>query len=175
MAENDKEFDKLWGKWYLAYHGTQSRYAVDILTTGLRMSTTGCYFNKGIPRVYVSPSIEYCAHKRYAKPWSKVEKDGKKRWFQVVLQCRVNPTAVTLDKAETLLKPDFKKTVTIDPNFTNQELEWVIPGEEGTYFMNRDIICYGLMMRISDVDPEALPVSVWWKYVDDSIAAIKYT
>ena len=25
--------------------------------------------------------------------------------------------------------------------------------------------CYGLMMRMSDVDPEQLPASKWWKYV----------
>ena len=165
MAENDKEFDSRWGKWYLAYHGTRSEYAVDILISGLRVSTTGCYYTEGLPRVYVSPSIEYCAHARYATPWRKAEKNGKTRWFQVVLQCRVNPTAVGMIGAETLLAFDRKETVTIDPNFLNTELEWVIPGKEGTYYMKEDIICYGLMMRVSDVDPMQLPTSTWWKDV----------
>ncbi len=165
MAENDKEFDALWGNWYIAYHGTRSEYAIDILTSGLRGSTTGRYYYKDIPRVHVSPSIEYCAHERYAKPWTKTEKNGKTHWFQVVLQCRVNPTAIKMFEAETLLAEDHKKTVKIDPNFLNSELEWVILGKEGTYYMNQDIICYGLMMRVSDVDPGQLPTSAWWKYV----------
>jgi hypothetical protein len=165
VAENDKEFDALWGNWYVAYHGTKSKYAVDILTSGLRVSTTGCYFDDGIPQVYVSPSIEYCAHTRYAQPWTKTEKNGKTRWFQLVLQCRVNPKSVKMFQPETLLAQDYKKTVTIDPNFLNTELEWVIPGKEGTYYMNQDIICYGLMMRVSDIDPVRLPTSDWWKYV----------
>ena len=167
-------FEQRWGNWYIAYHGTRSRFAVDILTSGLKMSTKGCYYSEGIPRVYVSPSIEYCAHKRYAIPWSKAEKTGEKRWFQVVLQCRVNPAAVEKEKPETLLQDDSKETVTIDPNFTNKELEWVIPGKEGTYFMKEDIICYGLMMRISDIDPANLPTSAWWTYVHKDVAAMPY-
>ena len=86
MTEDLKEFDARWGKWYLAYHGTKGKYAVDILTSGLRVSTTGCYYDKGIPRLYVSPSIEYCAHTRYAQPWTKRETNGKTRWLQLVFQ-----------------------------------------------------------------------------------------
>jgi hypothetical protein len=165
VAENEKEFDALWGNWWLAYHGTMSKYAVDILTSGLRLSTTGCYYNEGITRVYLSPSIEYCAHERYARPWTKVERNGNSRWFQLVFQCRVNPMAVKKIVPETLLAKAHKKTVRIDDNFNNEELEWIIPGKEGTYYMNKDIICYGLMMRVSDVDPTQLPTSKWWKYV----------
>jgi hypothetical protein len=113
----------------------------------------------------VSPSIEYCAHERYALPWKKTEKDGKTRWFQVVLQCRINPAAVKMIEGETLLAKSCTETVTVDPNFLNKELEWVIPGKEGTYYMNHDIICYGLMMRVSDIDPVQLPTSEWWKSV----------
>jgi hypothetical protein len=130
------------------------------------VSTTGCYYGKGVTRVYVSPSIEYCAHTRYAKPWTKTEKNGKTRWFQLVFQCRVNPEAVKKIRPETLIRNGYKNNVTIDPNFDNKELEWIIPGKEGIYHMNQDIICYGLMMRVSDVNPEQLPSSEWWKYVD---------
>jgi hypothetical protein len=141
---------------------------VDILTSGLRVSTVGCFYDAGIPRVYVSPSIEYCAHPRYAEPWTKTEKNGKTRWFQLVFQCRVNPKAVDKFTYETLLKKEFKSQVTIDPNFDNNELEWIIPGTKDVYHMNKDIICYGIMMRVSDVNPTQLPPSEWWKYVDYS-------
>jgi hypothetical protein len=41
----------------------------------------------------------------------------------------------------------------------------VITGKEDAYHMSQDIICCGLMMRVSDVDPVQLPTSEWWKYV----------
>ncbi|CAF3732250.1 unnamed protein product [Rotaria sp. Silwood1] len=164
VAENDKEFDARWGNWYIAYHGTKSEYATNILTSGLRMSTTGCFYEKGVPRVYLSPSIEYCAHPRYAKPWIKTDENGKIRWFQLVFQCRVNPDSIKKIQYETLINDKYKNSVTVDPNFDNNELEWIIPGKEGVYYIKDDIICYGIMMRICDVDPKYLPASKWWQY-----------
>jgi len=158
VAEDGKEFDARWGNWYMAYHGTRGENASKILTSGLRVSTNGCFYNDGVPRVYVSPSIEYCAHPRYAEPWTKTEKNGKKRWFQLVFQCRVNPKAVEKFTHETLLAQQHKQ-VQIDPNFKNNELEWIIPGTKDVYYMNKDIICYGIMMRVSDIDPAQLPAS----------------
>ncbi|CAF3983703.1 unnamed protein product, partial [Rotaria sp. Silwood1] len=52
----------------------------------------------------------------------------------------------------------------IDPNFDNSELEWIILGKNDEQFINDDIICYGLMMRISTVDPENLTLCAWWKH-----------
>jgi hypothetical protein len=64
---------------------------------------------------------------------------------------------------ETLIPKENKQTVKIDPNFDNLELEWIILGQDGAQFIKKDIICYGLMMRISNVDPKNLKTSTWWK------------
>lgn len=163
VAEDDKEFDARWGSWYLAYHGTRGENASKILTSGLKVSTTGCFYNDGEPRVYVSPSIEYCAHPRYAYPWKQAKQNGKVCWYQLVFQCRVNPASIKLTGPETLLHNQYKKTVQIDPNFDNNELEWIIIGKEGEQFITKDIVCYGLMLRVSNTDPETLTPSAWWK------------
>lgn len=170
VTENQEEFDRKWGHWYLAYHGTQGEYAVSILSSGLRVSTTGCFYEKGRPRVYVSPSIEYCAHPRYAHPWKKIKENGETCWYQLVFQCRVNPESVQIIGPETLINDKEQKKIRLDPNFDNSEVTWVIPAKEGVYYMNQDIICYGMMMRISNIDPKELPQSAWWQYALD----IKY-
>lgn len=163
MAENEKELDAQWGKWYVAYHGTRDENAPKILAAGLKISTTGCFYDNGVPRVYVSPSIEYCAHPRYALPWKKADKNGQTLWYQLVFQCRVNPASIAKVGPEALLDNEYKSTVTVDPNFKNNELEWVILGKYGQHFIEDDIICCGLMMRVSNVDPATLPPSSWWK------------
>ena len=168
VAEDAPEFDSKWGKWHVAYHGTRGQNASNILTSGLRVSTAGCFYEEGTPRVYVSPSIEYSAHPRYAFPWKQAKKNGKHIWYQLVFQCRVNPASVDKVGPETLLFTDKKATVQVDPNFTNQELEWVILGEKNIQFINDDIICYGLMMRSSLTDPATLPSSTWWPYAHHS-------
>ncbi|CAF1418472.1 unnamed protein product, partial [Rotaria sordida] len=91
VAKDDKEFDANWDNWYVAYHGTRGENASKILTSGLRVSTAGCFYSDGISQVYVSPSIEYCGHPRYAFPWKQTTKNGEVRWYQLVFQCRVNP------------------------------------------------------------------------------------
>ncbi|CAF4594418.1 unnamed protein product [Rotaria sp. Silwood1] len=164
VAEDEKEFDTRWGNWYIAYHGTRGENASKVLTSGLRVSTAGCFYGDGVPRVYVSPSIEYCGHPRYAFPWKQVKKNGEIRWYQLVFQCRVNPTSISKIGPETLIPKEYKQTVKIDPNFDNSELEWIILGKNDEQFINDDIICYGLMMRISTVDPENLTLCAWWKH-----------
>jgi hypothetical protein len=163
VAEDEKEFDARWGTWYVAYHGTRSENASKILTSGLRVSSNGCFFEVGVPRVYVSPSIEYCAHPRYAYPWRQAKKNGEVCWYQLVFQCRVNPASIATFGPETLI-PDASKTIVkVDPNFDNGELEWVIIGQKDEEFITKDIVCYGLMMRISSTDPDTLPACAWWK------------
>ena len=137
--------------------------ASKILTSGLRVSTQGCFYGDGVARVYVSPSIEYCGHPRYAFPWKQTKRNGETCWYQLVFQCRVNPASVKKVDRETLIKPEFKETTLIDKNFSNSELEWIILGETGEQFIKNDIICYGLMLRISTVDPDTLPTNMWWK------------
>lgn len=65
---------------------------------------------------------------------------------------------------ETLIQDNYKQSIKVDPNFDNGELEWIILGTSGEQFIKKDIVCYGLMMRISDVDPKDLPIAAWWKY-----------
>jgi hypothetical protein len=164
VAEDEKEFDGHWGNWHVAYHGTAGENASKILTSGLKVSTQGCFYGDGVPRVYVSPSIEYCSHPRYARPWKQAKKNGRVCWYQLVFQCRVNPASVKKIGPETLISKENKQTVKVDPNFDNLELEWIILGQDGEQFSKKDIICYGLMMRISNVDPKNLTPSAWWKH-----------
>jgi hypothetical protein len=163
VADDEKEFDSKWGEWNAAYHGTQGEYANDILLSGLKVSLKGCYYTKSEPRVYTSPSIEYSAHPRYAYPWQKLDANGRKIWYQLVFQCRVNPKSISSVKPETLLKNECEESVVIDPNFSNAELEWIILGKkQDVEFIKDDIICYGLMLRKSHVDPAELPAAKWW-------------
>ncbi|CAF1324993.1 unnamed protein product [Adineta steineri] len=162
VATDGREFDAKWGTWNLAYHGTQGEYASSIITSGLKVSMRGCYYAKGIPRVYVSPSIEYCAHPRYACPWKKTTKNGETLWYQLVFQCRVNPGSIDAITPETILAMDNKNKVVIDRNFTNDQLEWTILGRPNQEFIADDIICYGMMLRTSRVHPATLTPSKWW-------------
>ncbi len=148
----------------MAYHGTRGEHASKILTSGLKVSTEGCFYSQGIPRVYVSPSIEYCGHPRYAFPWKRTAKNGQVCWYQLVFQCRVNPASVECVGPETLVHDQYKQVVTVDKNFDNNELEWIILGKNDEQFITDDIICYGFMMRISHVDPKDLTPAAWWKY-----------
>ena len=148
----------------MAYHGTAGENASKILTSGLKVSTQGCFYKEGVPRVYVSPSIEYSGHPRYAWPWKRTTKNGQDRWYQLVFQCRVNPASVDTVGPETLVQDQYKQTVTVDKNFDNNELEWIILGKDDQQFITDDIVCYGLMMRISNVDPRNLTPAAWWKY-----------
>lgn len=123
--------------------------------------------------MYVLPSIEYCAHPRYARPpKKKINKNGKTSWYQLVFQCRVNSKSVQMIGPETLIGDEYKHKVVADPNFSNNELAWIIPATEGVYYMNQDIICYGIMMRTSNVDPKELSSSKWWQHAH--VANFKY-
>jgi hypothetical protein len=164
VAEDGEQFDSRWGTWQVAYHGTASENASKILTSGLKVSTQGCFYDVGVPRVYVSPSIEYSGHPRYARPWKRTKQNCQDCWYQLVFQCRVNPASVDRIGPETLIHEEYKQTVIVDKNFDNGELEWIVLGKTDEQFITKDIVCYGLMMRISDVDPKTLTPSAWWKH-----------
>lgn len=160
VAETQDEFDDRWGDWHIAYHGTASKNAVAILQTGLK--TNPGLFSRDKKVVYLSPSINYCAHYRYAKPWENPQQPGK--YYQMIFQCRVNPLVVTPDKikCQTLGCP---KEVRIDDHFNNKEVTWLIyPTANGAAYINDNIICYGIMIRVVDGDPYNLPESAWWRH-----------
>jgi hypothetical protein len=153
------DFDAKWGTSGIVYHGTTSALASDILRTGFR-GTQGCH--AGGDRVsYFSPSINYCANQRYAKVWHRKE-DCK--YLQMVLQCRVKPSAVKTKAKETL----SAGAKVIDPNFKNSEMEWLVKatvqGPDGKEYVNEEeVTIYGIMVRCLDVHPRDLPESKWWR------------
>lgn len=90
LGLNSKEFEQKYKDWPVAFHGTKHSVVNAILERGLRMSTdakTSCYLEDlgwdGC--VYVSPSIVYVAHPRYAEP---VEQGNQ--WVQVSAELLVD-------------------------------------------------------------------------------------
>ena len=153
------DFEK-YQDWNVAYHGTKSNNLKGILTEGLWASdkTNGNHcavFGNGY---YLSPSIEYCGHPRYAEP--RLSKT-RNLYIQTVIQCRVRPGSFEIHE-ETLLDDKSKQ---IDPNFDNKELEWLIPSETINKCRKNGeavLIVYGIMTRITKEHPENLEINEWW-------------
>jgi hypothetical protein len=152
-------FDQACEGWPVAYHGTCSSNTAGILANGFRASDKGCYMGNKSKAVYFSPCIEYSAHPRYAKPL----KIASGEYLQVVLQCRVNPKSIKIRAKETLLEAEAKRTQ-IHPDYKNARLEWIVFPSKGEDYLvwQRDVVCYGIMVRIS-LNPRDLPQSTWWK------------
>ncbi|CAF1537458.1 unnamed protein product [Adineta steineri] len=152
------QFEQEYGKWPVAYHGTKGALAMSILINGLKASGQGCFLQKKEGAVYLSPSIEYSGHPRYAKILS-----VKSKYVQMVLQVRIDSRLIekhpgTLRGA---MPYDREKA---DPHFSNDELEWIIrwKPEENIKALN-GILVYGLMFRVTDEHPGRLPQNQWWK------------
>jgi alpha-kinase len=162
---SDEDFESQFAGWGYLYHGTNSKFVGSILTSGLRASRGLCYCGQDDHAVYMSPSIEYCGHPRYGC----VEYNPETRkWMQLVLQCRVKPSAVWRKGRETLGCGRFD--LKCDSNISNDEIEWLFrptdfdPISKG-YFIKDAIICTGVMMRITDIHPFEL--NYWWtRHVD---------
>lgn len=157
---SDEDFESQFDDWGYLYHGTNSKYVGSILTSGLRGSRGLCYCGQDDHAVYMSPSIEYCGHPRYGC----IEYNPETRkWMQLVLQCRVKPSAVWKKGQETLDCESFY--LECDANIPNDEIEWLFrptyfdPISKG-YFIKDAIICTGIMMRITDTHPFEL--NYWW-------------
>ncbi|CAF2566814.1 unnamed protein product [Rotaria sp. Silwood2] len=69
----------------------------------------------------------------------------------MVFQCRVNPRILA---AGIIARETLRAQTQIDTNFSNSELEWVLPADEPISL--NDLICYGIMLRITDGDPADL-------------------
>lgn len=88
-CKTTEEFDRAYGDWHVAYHGTSKHCAMTILQNGLQptkdskgaMSSSTCYLKPEEEALYLSPSIEYAGHPRYATIW---KING--RYVQMVLQ-----------------------------------------------------------------------------------------
>ncbi|CAF0875086.1 unnamed protein product [Adineta ricciae] len=152
------QFEQQYGSWPVAYHGTAGALAMTILLNGLRASGQGCFLRSNHGAVYLSPSIEYSGHPRYAKIVQ-----IKSKYVQMVLQVRVHPKLIekypgTLPGA---FPHDKQKA---DPNFSNDVLEWVVHWKPGQNIgALNGILVYGLMFRVTDEHPKNLPQNQWWK------------
>lgn len=157
------DFDGKFKGWCICYHGTKFAYGLSILLSGLKPATIRAH-GTGI---YVTPSINYACHPRYAevklidtKHGSRIFKSGK--YIQYVLECRVHPDNIKKIKRETLGAHNNN----IDSNISNDYIEWIIDeqGKSIVDFNDPDssIVCTGIMMRITDEHPGLLPKSQWW-------------
>jgi hypothetical protein len=153
------QFENEYGRWPVAYHGTAGTLAMAILLNGLRASGQGCFLKKNQGAVYLSPSIEYSGHPRYAK----VLKINSK-YVQMVLQVRVHPRLFE-KRQGTLPGAMSHNKERADPNFSNNELEWIVRWKPGDHIdALNGILVYGLMFRVTDEDPNHLPQNQWWKH-----------
>lgn len=157
-------YDEKFKGWSICYHGTKFAYGLSILLSGLAPARIAA-LGQGI---YASQSIVYVAHPRYAEI-KRIKSSNENNFFtnghyvQFVLQCRVHPRNITRIGSETL--GVYGKTI-IDPNLSNDVIEWVINAENKNLMdfndPNSTIVCTGLMMRVTENHPGLLPESQWW-------------
>ena len=175
VADSAAEFDRRYGGWHVAYHGTNHVLAATILTTGFVPTSGGAYSRKK-EVVYFSPSIEYAGHPGYAKLYEVSDRSGAKKYMQMVLQVRINPANISKKVGGTLpgaFDPSngnynmVRDNPPADPHFPNNEnLEWLvepIPGTSGIDMFRKMFVIYGIMIRVSDTDPRNHPANHWWQ------------
>ena len=168
---SDNYHDKFKG-WSIGYHGTKFQYGLSILLSGLAPARCAA-LGEGI---YASQSIIYASHPRYAEV-KKMESTNESSFFrkgcyvQFVLHCRIHPSNIRVVGPETLGVGPVRM---IDPNVTNDTIEWVIDtkGKEIVDFNDPDatIVCTGLMIRVTDNHPGLLLESQWWNWTGYGIA-----
>ena len=154
-----EEFDAQYKDWPVAFHGTSSKAANDIIINGfLASNLQACFIKASDKAVFLTPSIKYAGHPRYAK----VEKVDR-LYVQVVLQVRVNKNMIT--KNPGTVEGTFPESDLIDSNFEdNNELEWVFLWNNVRKIRAFDgIVIYGIMARITDSNPRHLSENDWWE------------
>ena len=166
-----EEFDKEFGSWPVVYHGTDPLNVSKILSNGLKPSNMGCFLKEDQRAVYLTPSIEYAGHPRYAR----IMKSKKGYYMQICLQIRINTSMVTQTQPGTL-PGALAKCDPVDPNYEdNKELEWLVHWEpEGNINMVDGLVIYGLMLRVTKCHPYELPHNKWWKHWLDKGYNIPY-
>lgn len=143
-----------WGpNWHTLYHGTRPQYVHKIVENGFRVREC----QHGFPALYLSPSIHYSSHPRYARV---VVYNGF--FFQFVLEVRVDVRKVQPIKKRETLEVGVKGD--IDPNFPNNEdLEFLLRAQEGNFIKPQEgVVVTGVMVRKINFDPALLPSSWWW-------------
>ncbi|KAI0232663.1 SPRY domain-containing SOCS box protein 2 [Lamellibrachia satsuma] len=148
---------KYFETWHRAFHGTKAEYVAAILKVGDLLvpgdvalggkkigERPGHFDDKSKPdgfdtkQIFVSPSIRYAGHNAYATPARYEDKESKKTYnSRVALQVLISPNCYQVGAQTT------GATQLIDPNFSNQELEWSTV-ERGS------VIVYGLLIRLDE-------------------------
>ncbi|CAF1494715.1 unnamed protein product [Rotaria magnacalcarata] len=143
-----------WGSnWHTLYHGTHPQNIHKIVENGFLIRQC----QHGFPALYLSPSIIYSSHPRYARV---VVQNGT--FFQFVLEVRVDIRKLQpLKKRETL---SVGTVGDVDPHFPNNEdLEFLLKAEEGKFLKPHEgVVVTGVMVRKINFDPALLQSSWWW-------------
>lgn len=146
---------------------------MSILATGLR-SATGA-FSWNTPVAYLSPSILYASHPRYAK----IHETPDGQYFQTVLHVRVDPTRVHHEGGPTIGDRDAFSDPHLGTSYQN--VEWLVKpkdvrirgDQQDARFqrgvqnvqINGGIVVYGILMRSwSPTNPpeDVLSEMQWW-------------
>jgi len=141
----------------IMYHGLRPENVTKIIRNGF--IPRKC--QHGAKAVYLTPSIIYASHPRYAKV---IFQGG--RYFQVALEVRLW-TQVLNDKSkvefcgETL---SVQNRCTIDPNVSNDELEVIVKSGADFVTPQDGLAVTGVLVRALGHDPVTDPLSDWWLY-----------
>ncbi|XP_078583433.1 neuralized-like protein 4 [Branchiostoma floridae x Branchiostoma japonicum] len=155
---------KVFDNWHRAYHGThpdvvkkilqnssQLLMPGDVALGGRKLGEKEGHFTddrkpKGFDtaQVFVTPSIVYAAHDAYANP-KKFEDNGKVYGARVAFQLCIRPDSYEVGPETVGARGEGK---TIDPLFSNNELEWSTKERGGTAL-------YGLLVKLEPFDEES--------------------
>ncbi len=159
------QFKANFGRWPVAYHGTSFVAAKDIIINGFKSANNqACFISKFEKAVFLTPSIVYAGHPRYAKVKRVKNMNGEERFVQLALQIKVQPDKIV--KRPGTVENSFSNCQkAIDRNFDdNDELEWVFKWNRYNYIKPFDgLIVYGVMISISAEDPKSLMKNEWWE------------
>jgi hypothetical protein len=142
-----------WNDWRIFYHGTEAQTVHKILENGFQPRK--CQHE--ITATYLSPSIIYASHPRYARVYHQ-----QGYYAQVVLEVRVQAHRLQLKWSKETLNVGGG---VIDPNYPDNIVECLVspPAQEQGFIKHTDgIVVTGLMVRLLAEDPTGLPCSWWW-------------
>ena len=159
--------DAMYANWPVAYHGTKKELAQKILMASIKASGNCLNLPKGGGGIFLSPSIEYSGHPRYAGVWRTDRWWRENKYIQLVLQVRVKKSRI-FNKIEGTLHGARSFDPPFDPNFAhNREMEWIIKWPPGKLMNAQDgLLVYGVMLRVTDVHPSKMPQNKWWQRID---------
>eukprot|EP01083_Nonionella_stella_P047936 128367_1 len=158
FSQNAYDFANVYDDWPIAYHGTKFGFGMMIALTGLM-----CNGGDHGDGVYLSPSIKYVTHPRYAKPVKfDLNKARRKQWtqdhinefrkydgkyIQCAFMCRVKPGAYIKRKETMAYWTDFPHKNGVFDNIDINEIEWIVKGKKGEIIETDKILIYGIMIR----------------------------